>query len=94
MEKDKNKEEDQGSEGNEDGDRDEIKQNEETEKNGSDSDKKTEQETDRNENVINADALDEKQKNYINEIKRKGECQNNFVVIICFFEGMDSDFCV
>ncbi|KTF79462.1 hypothetical protein cypCar_00040030 [Cyprinus carpio] len=60
MEKDKNKEEDQGSEGNEDGDRDEIKQNEETEKNGSDSDKKTEQETDRNENVINADALDEK----------------------------------
>ncbi|XP_058654189.1 smoothelin-like 1 isoform X2 [Onychostoma macrolepis] len=62
MEKDKNKEDqDQGvSEGNEDGEGDEIKQNEETEKNGSDSDRKTEKETDQNENVINADAVDEK----------------------------------
>uniref|UniRef100_A0A673NH16 Smoothelin-like 1 n=1 Tax=Sinocyclocheilus rhinocerous TaxID=307959 RepID=A0A673NH16_9TELE len=61
MEKDKNKEEDQGvSEGNEDGERDEIKQNEETEENGSASDRKTEQETDQNENVINAGALNEK----------------------------------
>lgn len=59
--KNKNKEEDQGvSEGYEDGKRDEIKQNEETEKNGSDSDRKTEQETDQNENIINADAVDEK----------------------------------
>ncbi|XP_016114742.1 smoothelin-like 1 isoform X2 [Sinocyclocheilus grahami] len=55
MEKDKNKEEDQGvSEGNEDGERDEIKQNEETEENESASDRKTEQETDQNENVMNA----------------------------------------
>ncbi|XP_016305989.1 smoothelin-like 1 isoform X1 [Sinocyclocheilus anshuiensis] len=61
MEKDKNKEEDQGvSEGNEDGERDEIKQNEETEENGSASDRKIEQETDQNENVINAGALNEK----------------------------------
>lgn len=61
IEKDKNKEEDQGvSKGNGDEERDEIKQNEETEKNGSDSDRKTEQETDQNENVVNADGLDEK----------------------------------
>ncbi|KAK2890682.1 hypothetical protein Q8A67_013325 [Cirrhinus molitorella] len=62
MEKDKNKEGQGVSEGNDKGDReeDEIHQNEETEEKGSDSDRKTEQETDQNENVKNADAVDEK----------------------------------
>uniref|UniRef100_A0A8C1ADU7 Calponin-homology (CH) domain-containing protein n=1 Tax=Cyprinus carpio carpio TaxID=630221 RepID=A0A8C1ADU7_CYPCA len=63
MEKDKIKEDDPGvSGGNEDGEEDEIKQNEETEKKGSKfgSERKTEQEIDHNENVINADVVDEK----------------------------------
>lgn len=32
--------------------------------------------------------------NETNERKRKEECPNNFAVIICFFEVMDSDFFV
>lgn len=63
MEKDMSKDEDEGiSEGNEkgDGEREESEQNEETEQNGSDSAMKTEQETDQNENVINADVVDGK----------------------------------
>ncbi|XP_073677209.1 smoothelin-like 1 [Garra rufa] len=61
MEKDKNKEDQGVSKGNEKEEEDEMNQNEETDEKGPDSDRKTEQETDQNKtNIINADVVDEK----------------------------------